>query len=132
MGTTNTVVVVDDSPIVRAQVSDVLARGDYRVLVAEDGKEAVDVIEAHGDDISLIICDMRMPKMDGMEVLRWKSTSAFRHIPFVMLTTEGCHRFVSEARSLGAKGWIVKPFNDDMLLVAARRLMRGPSLAAVR
>jgi len=127
----STIVVIDDSPVVRSQVNDVLSQGGYNVLMAEDGKQGVELVQAHGTAISLIICDMRMPKMDGMEVLRWLSESAFRSIPFVMLTTEGSHRFVSEARNLGAKGWVVKPFNDDMLLMAVKRLVRAPRLSAV-
>ena len=117
-----TILVVDDSPVVRSQVNEVLSQGGYEVLMAEDGKQGVEMVQTHGNDIALIICDMRMPKMDGMEVLRWLSNSSFHSIPFVMLTTEGSHRFVSEARTLGAKGWVVKPFNDDMLLMAAKRL----------
>jgi len=120
---TATIAVIDDSPVVRLQVSKVLESAGYAIVTADDGKEAVRLIEERGNDISLIICDLRMPKMDGMEVLRWVRQSAFAHVPFVMLTTEGSHRFVSEARELGVKGWIVKPFVDDMLVTAARRLV---------
>ena len=91
-------------------------------MAASDGQEAIELMQTHGGDISLIFCDMRMPNKDGMDVLRWKGASEHRDIPIVMLTTEGSPSAIAEGRSLGAKGWIVKPFNESMLLAAAQNI----------
>ena len=70
-----------------------------------------------------MICDVNMPRMDGLEMLetvRKEPRSA--PLPIVMLTTEGQHELVQRAKAAGAKGWIVKPFKPELLLAAIRKL----------
>jgi len=124
---TGTVLVVDDSPVIRSQVTKVLETAGFAVVTAENGAEAVDTISEMGAQLGCVFCDLRMPKMDGLEVLRWKAESQWRSIPIVMLTTEGSPGSIAEARALGAKGWVVKPFNEAMLVGCAKKLC-APSL----
>ncbi len=129
--TTTKVLIVDDSPVIRSQLEEVLGTEGFHLLIAADGKEAVEIFQEHGEDISLVFCDMRMPRLDGLGVLRWLNDSPLNgKIPFVMLTTEGSPEFIKEARKLGAVGWMVKPFNSTMLVNTAHRLTQKAKKAA--
>lgn len=116
------VLIVDDSATVREQVRAVLTTADFDVFEASDGVEGVESIERMAD-LSAVICDVNMPRMDGLEMLETvmrapKSAS----LPIVMLTTEGQHELIRRAKLAGAKGWIVKPFKPEMLVAAIRKL----------
>jgi two-component system chemotaxis response regulator CheY len=116
------VLIVDDSATVRQQVRAVLRGTEFDVLEAVDGVEGVETIERLAD-LAAVICDVNMPRMDGLEMLesvRKDPKSAL--LPIVMLTTEGQHELVQRAKAAGAKGWIVKPFKPELLLAAIRKL----------
>lgn len=126
-----TILIIDDSPVIRAQLTGVLEKEDFNLVQAEDGKVAIDILESQGSTLSLVFCDLRMPKIDGMGVLRWLDSSELKgKLPFLMLTTEGSAEFIMEARKLGAKGWIVKPFNGAMIVKAAHRLTQNARVSA--
>lgn len=112
------VLVVDDSAAVRREVSAALE--GFEVLEACDGVEGTAAVK-NNQDLLLVICDVNMPRMDGLEML--EALRGFApDLPVVMLTTEGQRSLISKARKLGAKGWIVKPFDPGQLLGAARRI----------
>jgi two-component system, chemotaxis family, chemotaxis protein CheY len=116
------VLIIDDSATVRQQVRAVLSGADFDVIEAVDGIEGAEAIETVSD-LAAVICDVNMPRMDGLEMLetvRKRPRSA--QIPIVMLTTEGQHELVQRAKAAGAKGWIVKPFKPELLLAAIRKL----------
>ncbi len=116
------ILVVDDSVTVRQQVSSVLEQAGYAVAEAEDGQVGAEAIES-SDDIAMVICDVNMPRMNGLEMVgRVKKDGARANLPIVMLTTEGNPQLISQAKDLGAKGWIVKPFKADHLLAAVQKL----------
>lgn len=116
------VLVVDDSVTVRQQVSSVLEQAGYAVDEAEDGQAGAEKIEADSG-ISMVICDVNMPRMNGIEMVgRVKKDGARAELPIVMLTTEGNPALIAKAKELGAKGWIVKPFKADHLLAAVNKL----------
>jgi two-component system chemotaxis response regulator CheY len=120
-----TVLVVDDSSIIRSAVSRVLKDGHYKVLVAEDGKKALEIAGHSKKDIKLIITDIYMPNMDGLEFLKQlKMTAHGKFLPVIMLTTDAQTERVEQARSLGANAFIVKPFSETQLLDAVKRLIR--------
>ncbi len=116
------VLVVDDSMMVRQQVGATLARAGFSIVEAQDGLDALTKLEVVSE-VSLIVLDVNMPNMNGVELLERLRTDA-RHasIPVVMLTTEGQPRLMKQAKALGAKGWIVKPFKADLLVAAVHRL----------
>jgi two-component system chemotaxis response regulator CheY len=116
------ILVVDDSATVRQQVGMALQQAGYTVLEAGDGVEGLQVLEKGG--VSMVICDVNMPRMSGLDMLE-KLKSDPRHvaIPVVMLTTEGHPGLVERAKKAGAKGWIVKPFKAELMLAAVGKLV---------
>jgi two-component system, chemotaxis family, chemotaxis protein CheY len=115
------VIVIDDSETVRRQVSQALAPAGYEVIEAEDGAEGADRIQANRS-ASLAICDINMPRLNGLDLLEKVRAADAGHLPFIMLTTEGAPHLIERAMKLGAKGWIVKPFKPDLLLAAVRKI----------
>ncbi len=113
------VLVVDDSAAVRREV--VRALEEFEVFEAIDGVEGVELVRAH-EDLALVICDVNMPRMGGIDVLIHIQSRTRAGLSVVMLTTEGQPALIRRARELGAKGWIVKPFKPAQLLAAARKL----------
>jgi two-component system chemotaxis response regulator CheY len=122
-----TVMVVDDSQMVRRQVSRALVGAGFEVLEAHDGADAL--AQLSGAAPSLIVLDVNMPKMGGIEFLQaLRARSQGLAMPsVVMLTTEGDPRLMQEAKALGAKGWIVKPFKPEMLVAAVQKLTQAPT-----
>jgi two-component system chemotaxis response regulator CheY len=117
-----TVLVVDDSMMVRQQVTRALAAGGFVVVEAKDGVDGLEKLKA-AKDVLLVICDVNMPRMDGLQfVEEVRGDPAYAHLAIVMLTTEGQPELVQRAKALGAKGWIVKPFKPDQLLAVAHKL----------
>jgi two-component system chemotaxis response regulator CheY len=116
------VLIVDDSATVRQQVRAVLSGANFEVLEAVDGVEGAEAIE-RVVDLAAVICDVNMPRMDGLEMLETvRKFPKGALLPIVMLTTEGQHELVQRAKAAGAKGWIVKPFKPELLLAAIRKL----------
>ncbi|MDD9939308.1 MAG: response regulator [Myxococcales bacterium] len=114
------ILVIDDSATVRKEVSSALA--EYDIVEACNGLEGAQAVETDAD-ISLAICDINMPHMNGIEMLeRVRGRSANDNLKILMLTTEGQPGLIKRARDLGAKGWIVKPFDPQQLLAATRKL----------
>ena len=116
------VLVVDDSATVRQQVGLALKEAGFEVLEAVDGVDGGQKIRADAA-IAMVICDVNMPRMNGLEMLEdLKRTAVRPTLPIVMLTTEGQDELLKRAKAAGAKGWIVKPFKADLLIGAVRKL----------
>jgi len=116
------VLVVDDSATVRQQVRMALSQSGFQVVEAVDGLDGKHKIDA-ARDISLVICDVNMPRMNGIDMLEAvKSQARHARLPVVMLTTEGQPALIQRAKKAGAKGWIVKPFKANLLVAAAQKL----------
>lgn len=119
------ILVVDDSPTIRAQVAESLTAGGHVVMEATDGVDGLEVLQEHSD-IDLVILDVNMPRMGGLEMLEAiKSNPARSNLPVVMLTTEGHQALINRAKAAGARGWVVKPFKAAMLLTAVNKLTLG-------
>jgi two-component system chemotaxis response regulator CheY len=120
------VLIVDDSLTVRQQVSLTLTSAGYQIVEASDGREGVDALRAHAE-IAMVLCDLNMPRMNGIEFLdSIRGDAAGLPVPVVMLTTDGSPELIARAKRAGAKGWIVKPFQTDLLLAAVRRIAGDP------
>jgi two-component system, chemotaxis family, chemotaxis protein CheY len=119
-----TVMIVDDSQMVRKQVARTLVAAGYAVVEAQDGREALAQLSSSTPAPSLIVLDVNMPNMGGIEFLQSLRARGHEFVvpPIVMLTTEGEPRLMQEAKALGAKGWIVKPFRPEMLVAAVQKL----------
>jgi two-component system, chemotaxis family, chemotaxis protein CheY len=119
---TANVLVVDDSSTIRQQVSAALNPAGFGVIEAVDGEDALRKLES-ATGLAIVLCDVNMPKMGGLEMLAAvKQRGRHTHLPIVMLTTEGQPDLVARARSLGAKGWIVKPFKPALLAATVKKL----------
>ena len=110
------VLIVDDSAMVRRQVRTALLSAGYGSTEAVDGSDALAKLTG---DTWLIVCDVTMPKMDGLEFLQaLRAIPAYAKVPVIMLTTEGRPEMIAKARALGTVGWLVKPFRAEILLSA--------------
>lgn len=119
--TTTQVMVVDDSLTVRKQLAQILTSAGFGVIEAVDGKDAFEQLTG-GTRPALMILDANMPRMGGLELLEKMHETSIGGVSVVMLTTEGDARVMHRAKSLGAKGWIIKPFKSDLLLSAVKKL----------
>jgi two-component system chemotaxis response regulator CheY len=116
------VIVIDDSATVRQQVGTALSQAGFEVVEAADGDEGVAMIDRM-PDLAMVICDVNMPKMSGLELLEVvKKNDKNAKLPVLMLTTEGQPQLVERAKKAGAKGWVVKPFKPDLLVAAVKKL----------
>lgn len=109
--------IVDDSPAIRKILQRVLQQADVpigKIFEAGDGLQALQVLEA--ETINLILTDVNMPNMDGIQLLgRVKSNPEWKDVPVVLITTEGGQTKVMEALHLGAAGYVRKPFSADQI-----------------
>lgn len=117
------ILVVDDSATVRQQVSMVLKDAGYEVVEAQDGIDGKE--KAAANDVAMVISDVNMPRMNGIEMLE-EVSKVKPQLPVVMLTTEGHPELLAKAKSFGAKGWIVKPFKPEVLMGAVKKLAGAP------
>lgn len=116
------VLIVDDSATIRQQVRMALSQAGFDVVEATDGEDGVAKIRSDSA-ISAVICDVNMPKKNGLELIEEiKAGGPNSGVPIVMLTTEGQPALVQRAKQAGAKGWIVKPFKANLLVAAMQKL----------
>jgi two-component system chemotaxis response regulator CheY len=119
-----TVMTVDDSASVRQMVSFALSGAGYQVIEAENGKDAVDKLAS--GRVDLILTDLNMPVMDGIELVRTvRADPVHKFVPIVLLTTESQEARKQEGRKAGATGWIVKPFKPEQLLAVVKKIIGG-------
>ncbi|MFO7865161.1 MAG: response regulator [Salinivirgaceae bacterium] len=117
------ILVVDDSDSIRELVSVTLQDEGYTVVSGKDGVDAQE--QLNGQTIDLVITDLHMPNMDGIELIKHiRSTEAYKTTPILFLTTESQTEKKKLAKEAGATGWIVKPFVPDKLKAAIRKVMR--------
>ncbi|HET7442797.1 MAG TPA: response regulator [Terriglobales bacterium] len=109
--------IVDDSSVMRKIVERSLRQaGIDLVQVVEAGNGAEALAALQGSPVDLILCDINMPVMDGLEFVRQlRGMDSAKGIPVVMITTEGSESHVVEALSAGARGYIRKPFTPDQV-----------------
>lgn len=120
------VLIVDDSKTIRVQIKHVVKAEGFAVLEASNGKEAVDIYREKQDMIFMMFLDINMPEMNGIEVLEnLMQDDSIKKPNVVVLTTEDSASYVEQAKSLGAKGWIVKPYKGDKLASAMRRFSQS-------
>ncbi|CZF78896.1 MULTISPECIES: response regulator [Grimontia] len=116
------ILAADDSVSIRQMVSHTLKEAGYQVETANDGAEAL--LKAKSGQYDVIISDVNMPNMDGLEFVRQvRSVPQYKFTPILMLTTETSAEKKSIGKSAGATGWIVKPFNPDTLLKTLQRVI---------
>ena len=117
-----TLLIVDDSRALRNQVRGILEEAGFAVLEAGNGAEGLARL-AEQRAISLVLLDVNMPVMGGLEMLRCLAVQAgMPQVPVLMLTTEGDPESISRAASAGAKGWLIKPVAPSLLVAAVTKV----------
>ena len=120
--------IIDDSSVMRKIVERALRQAGLQLSElneAGNGVEALALLDRTAVD--LILCDINMPVMDGLEfVKQLKGVANARRVPVVMITTEGSESHVVQALSNGARGYIRKPFTPDQVKEHVLPLLEGP------
>jgi len=116
------IMTVDDSASVRQMVSFTLKEAGYQVIEASDGRDAI--LKMRGQQINLIVTDLNMPNMDGIELIKnVRANPTYKFIPILMLTTESQAEKKMEGKKAGATGWIIKPFQPEQLLNVVKKVI---------
>lgn len=121
------ILVVDDEARMRKLVKDFLTNKGFSVIEAGDGEEAVDIFFAQ-KDISLVLLDVMMPKMDGWEVL--KTIRKYSQVPVIMLTARSEERDELQGFSLGVDEYISKPFSPKILVARVDAILRRSNVVS--
>jgi two-component system chemotaxis response regulator CheY len=116
------ILIVDDSATIRHQLRACLEGAGYEVLEAENG--AVGLTRASAEPVDLLIVDLNMPLMNGLEMLEGlRKIPAKASVPAFVLTTESSREMVARGRKCGATAWIVKPFKPDVLIKGIAQIL---------
>jgi chemosensory pili system protein ChpA (sensor histidine kinase/response regulator) len=117
------VLIVDDSFSVRRVVSNLIKSAGWQPVLARDGLEALELIQRSATLPDLILLDVEMPQMDGYELTSTlRAQAAYRDLPIVMLTSRAGEKHRRKALEVGATEYLVKPYQDEVLLGVIRRL----------
>lgn len=114
--------VVDDSLTIRRLVGQLLKNNGFEVVEAQNGKDAADKVKVDAT-FTLVITDLNMPVMDGIEFIReLRAVPQYKFVPVIFLTTETDTVKREDARAIGATAWIVKPFAPEKVLAVVQRI----------
>ena len=109
------VLVADDEAHIGRIIKIKMEQGPFRVTLAFDGQEALDVLESE-NDLDLVVLDLMMPRLSGLDVLdRIRSSDKWKDLPCIILTAAGQEEYEREARKSGATDFITKPFSPKKL-----------------
>jgi len=119
-----TVLLVDDSETLRISVKKVLESAGITIHEAENGVKGVECWSANGSNIQLIMTDYNMPEMDGITMIRKiRELPNGKDVVVFMLTTESSPDLKALGKEVGVKAWVTKPFNDEKLLTAVKKMI---------
>lgn len=119
---TRRILAIDDSATMRGLISTALVARGFEVILAEDGEDGLQRLAT--TDPHLVLTDINMPRLDGFGVIEAiRRSPAHGSLPILVVTTENGPDLRKRARSAGATGWIVKPFDDDGLVSVVTRVL---------
>ncbi|BAQ64949.1 hybrid sensor histidine kinase/response regulator [Geminocystis sp. NIES-3709] len=122
------VLIIDDSVVVREMLSMTFKKAGYQVEQARDGQDAWDKV-VDGLPCDLLLCDIEMPRMNGLELLaKMQQDENLSKLPVAMVTSRGAEKHRKIAADLGAKAYFTKPYLEEELLNAAQKLIKGEVL----
>jgi len=123
------IMVVDDSALIHQMYRLVMGRYKCEIVDAMNGQEAMDLLPAH-EDVQLILLDINMPVMNGVQFLEKASTLGIpRRIPVIVISTEGKEEDTIRGLKLGARGYLKKPFNPGDLHDLIEKIVPAPCAA---
>ena len=125
------ILIVDDSSSMRRVVRRFLENNDFCNLIeAKDGVEALAAVQ--NNDVELIISDLNMPKMDGLELLKTiKEDDRTQKVPFIMLTVEAIQKTMNKAIALQVDSYIVKPVSEHVFIAEMMRVLESGASEAL-
>ena len=115
MSTKKTILIADDSPTMRAMlISTIEMLGDYRIVEASSGFEALRLLPR--EKVDLILTDINMPDINGLEFISYlRNNSNYLSIPVFIISTEGSQKDIEKGKLLGANEYLIKPFDPNRL-----------------
>jgi DNA-binding response OmpR family regulator len=116
----NKILIVDDEPNILLSLEFLFKKEGYKVFIARDGEEAMDIIEE--SDPELVILDIMMPKVDGYEVCRYLKKN-HKDVKVIFLTAKSKHQDIQKGMDLGADLYLTKPFSTKDLVNKVKTLM---------
>ncbi|MDR3569275.1 MAG: response regulator [Syntrophobacteraceae bacterium] len=117
-----TVLVVDDSPSIRNLIDKALTKAGFQVILAENGREALDLLGKYSPD--MVVSDLHMPVLDGLGLCKIvHSNKEFSQIPFIIMSSDDDRAKMRQLLEYGASAYLVKPFNIDQLVITAERFL---------
>ena len=118
------ILIIEDDQKIKFNLELLLKFNDYNTIAAKDGIEAIDILSKLDPLPDLILCDILMPRMGGLEFFQEKlKKQEWKHIPFIFLTAVIDPHETKLARDLGADDYIMKPFNEKKLLSSIAHLI---------
>ena len=125
------ILVADDEPHIGRIIKMKLEQGPFRVTLAYDGQEALDFVNS-GDQVDLVLLDLMMPKLSGLDVLRLiREQDKFKSLHCIILTAGGDAKHERDALELGATQFLTKPFSTKKLYALVARLTGAPDEAGI-
>ena len=116
------ILAVDDSVSIRKSISFILGQENFEVVEAENGADGL--AKATADKFGLIITDINMPIMDGIQFIKeLRNTVEHKFTPIIVLTTENQESKMQEGKAAGATGWIVKPFSSEKIIAVVKKII---------
>ena len=120
-----TVLVVDDDEMFRELVTEILTQGGYRVVRAQDGLAAWNLLQKGADKVDMAVLDLNMPNMDGLELTRKiRDDVRYKDLPILLLTVRSMVEDQVSGYERGADDYLTKPFDSKMLLARVKVLER--------
>lgn len=116
-------IIAEDSRTIRDQLLFFLKLPELDVLPAEDGLEALALFDANQDRVRVVLTDIHMPNLEGLELSRILREERNFKGPIIVLTQQGDNAMIKRAKELGVNGWLIKPFKGDELLQIIKRLL---------
>src|SRR5690606_35340571 len=125
-----TILLVEDDPTLRSTLAFNLGREGYRIITTDNGQSAVELVDARGDELDLIILDVMLPELNGLQVLRHVRQN--HDVAVMMLSARGEEQDKVDGLELGADDYVVKPFALRELLARVRAAVRRRAVPAAR
>jgi two-component system, chemotaxis family, chemotaxis protein CheY len=117
------ILIVDDSESIREVVAQGLSEAGFTVIKGMNGSDGLQLL-LENLDVQLIITDLNMPIMNGIELLKEvRKINSCKYLPVIILTTESQDAKKQEAKSAGATGWIIKPFVNEKLIAVVKKVL---------
>ena len=116
------ILAIDDSASIRQMVNFTLKSSGYEVTEAVDGMDGLE--KAKNKTFNLILTDQNMPRMDGLTLIKnLRALPQYKSVPILMLTTESSDAMKQQGRTVGATGWLVKPFDPQKLIEVVKKVI---------